>query len=1472
MKRNLIIWLLVLISGYATQAQSYETLWKQVEELNKKGLPQSAIASLKQIYAQAEQEKNVPLMMKAYLTAMSFRESISADSLATDQMYLEEWAAREKSLENRAVLYSILAEKNVYSPDWEKSMEHLRLSIADKDLLLNTSSAYLAPMTYSEETSIRYFHDNLYHLLARRAIAVLQKKHRQAVQLGKQTVEMPNDAKRIEDWENAEIPLASEYDVVGMQYRIYQSLLKAYRKQGNREAWLLTALDAFDKRSANKPQQAEGRIQLEDWIREYGDLDVCAEVYLKLASFRQGKQVDKLSFIREGIRKYPCYERINALKNRENEILCPQLSVRLSALYPGKPMEMTVQHKNLDGFSLRIYKLDVPVESPLLQKINEQNVKEYGKLIRTEHFRLSRTVENNVKDTLQTVAPECGVYYYQPVSEGKPEHLNGCVVYVSRLYVMWHRIKEDVLRFVVVDAESGHLVPNAEICFYQKNVDGFMKTQSYLTHEDGQMVLRGMKSRIRYFNARTPEDRFMPIRRMSMGYWQDADDEALTQVTLFTDRSVYRPGQTVHFSGICHEVRKDSTRVLEGHECEVALKDRFNKNISVQTLKSDEYGVFSGTFVLPADMRLGEYCFKTDYGGWAGFHVEEYKRPTFDVTFEPVKSEFQMGDSIIVTGVVQTFAGAPVQEAVVKYRRTRASGLSNTELYPETGETVTDAEGRFQVKVFFSPTSIPYGKSYDSYKIKAEVTSRAGETQSGTILLPFGPSSLMIDINDGDESMTLMKENKKEIRFKVENLMKRPVDTRVRYSVYKLKKEAGHSYKETECVLTDSMQSNRYFLAENLYRLPSGCYQLKAEVKDDKGRAANSWCSFYLFSKEDRKMPFEQTFWIHQTGNQFDEKEPLTIYIGSNEQDVNLYLNILTKDRHVASKRICFSDSLLAIKLPYKEVYGDGIRFLIAFVKHGKLYDRSLHITKPLPHKHLNMKWEVFRDKLQSGGQEEWTLKVSHKDGTPASARLLASMYDASLDKIAYRHSWSMDLRMKRYVPYIVWFSFKDGAYGLNCTYPTHYLYVPNLSYSVLDIPHLLRSGKVYTLLRSDVQLKVENDLPGLRIRGYSETKQTDVTGSVVAYDLASPVVFEEEVWEESYVAEKGKPMVNPLAVRSNFAETAFFYPNLQTDANGEVSISFTLPESLTTWKFMGLAHTKDMDYGQTTAEAVASKEFMLQPNMPRFVRVGDEVSLSASLINLSDKDVIGNVRMELFNPKNDKIYLTKKQRFIVTPNATTTVHFGFEVSEEYTDLAVRWIAEGENFSDGEQRPLPVLSNKQWITESVPLYINGEGTKVFSLETLFNHHSKSITNPQMTIEFTGNPGWYAVQALPALANPQNEDALSWTTAFYAHSLTNHLVETNPDIAIKLDRDTLGLRTDKALKKLKELQNADGSWSWYKGMDGSRFITTQAAELLARLYAISGYTPQDRESLPMLKKAMDYLGKEAKKEYSRMMDA
>ena len=905
------------------------------------------------------------------------------------------------------------------------------------------------------------------------------------------------------------------------------------------------------------------------------------------------------------------------------------------------------------------------------------------------------------------------------------------------------------------------------------------------------------------------------------------------------------------------------------------------------------------------------------------FKVEEYKRPTFDVTFEPVKVEYQVGDSIEVAGMAKTFAGAPVQNARVHYNISRSyawvwrfmgRGSARWE-----GEAMTDADGKFSVPVHFEIDSDRRESPlwYYTYNIQADVTDGAGETQQANLSLPLGSTSMVLNMDNLPDNW--VKEKKLEIKLTAMNLSGEPVDTPVTYQVVEMEKQKDGQEKEGRKVLTGTVEANKSFVPEAIYALPSGNYRLKLSAKDTQGRECTASKNFLLFSLNDKRPPFVITDWFYQDGLEFDAASPATIYIGSSEKNVYLLYDVFAGNKRLESKRIQLSDSVISFRFPYKKEYGDGILVSMAFVKDGRLYSHNARIMKPAPEKKLQLKWTTFRDKLRPGQQEEWKLTVLYPDGRPAEAEMLATMYDASLDKIYSAHKLDFGVDFHYVVPLTYWnTSYMRNAY-LYVDFPLKRLRAVPLEYSELIIPSTGRMEAVVVGYGGSPRATLTG---ALKIRGRSAANavmnQEAVTDMVLQEEMVETSAQEKvEMGSSEELAETGD-----IQIRENFAETAFFYPQLRTNETGEVSISFVLPESLTRWKFMGLAHTQNVDYGKIEATATASKEFMLQPNMPRFVRVGDKANIAASLMNLSDKGVKGTVRMELFNPETEKVFYSQKQKFDVKGGETGHVNFTFEVSDKYAVMACRMVADGDTFSDGEQRYIPVLTDKQWVTETVPLNVNGEGMHTFSLENLFNKHSKTASEQRLTVEFTAHPAWYAVQALPVVAHPQNEDALSWATAYYAHSLAACIVKENPRIkqvfdswkaqggtketfmsnlqknqelknillaetpwlteatneaeqkqriATLFDLNTMNSGLAVSVEKLRELQNGDGAWSWYKGMQGSRYVTTQVMEMLVRLNAL---TPQDADSRmqPMIQKGFEYLGKQAAEEYKSMKEA
>ena len=1526
--RYLSLIVLLVMSVFAPmQAQTYDNLWKELEVLERKDLPKSVISEAMKIYDKAKAEQNVPQMMKAYLTAMQYRSLLTPDSLKVDMNGLEQWASQTGSVEDKAILYSILGEMTM-PVDVKKGLGYLQASLKDKDRLLLIPVEKLRPMVRVGETSKRYFRDNLYNLLARRAIQIMQQYRWQAAAKANQTNSLPVDMTDMDQFVTYQFVPVSDCDLTAAVMQTYQSLLKAYDTETEREGWLLTGIDALNYLYRNFSGNFSNDVcqqELRKWIHTYPAVKTVPEAYLALAQFLQyqNNQVERLRIVREGIAGYPRYEGINQLKNIEKEILNASLSLEIATAYPGEQQSVKVNYKNLTGITLQLYKVNLPVTSAVLQNRTTHFESKYARLQREEHFSLKPTTDYlNVDTTLTIQAPQAGIYFLKAVPDGKKGVSDGTLMNVTALKTIYRPLPDGTLELVVVDAVSGQPVSEAEVTIYTEKGGGYSPQQTYQADKQGTLKLDFLNSNKYWYNAHTAADNAMPILNLWKNDYYYKESKRKEVLQLFTDRSIYRPGQTVYVSGLAYEMEKDSTRVLTDKKYTVSLYDANNNETGKVEVRTNGFGSFSGQFVLPSPCLTGYFSLRAADTS-VSFKVEEYKRPTFDVTFEPVKVEYQVGDSIEVVGMAKTFAGAPVQNARVHYNISRSyawvwrfmgRGSARWE-----GEAMTDADGKFSVPVHFEIDSDRRESPlwYYTYNIQADVTDGAGETQQANLSLPLGSTSMVLNMDNLPDN--LVKEKKLEIKLTAMNLSGEPVDTPVTYQVVEMEEQKDGQEKEGRKVLTGTVEANKSFVPEAIYALPSGNYRLKLSAKDTQGRECTASKNFLLFSLNDKRPPFVITDWFYQDGLEFDAASPATVYIGSSEKNVYLLYDVFAGNKRLESKRIELSDSVVSFRFPYKKEYGDGILVSMAFVKDGRLYSHNARIMKPAPEKKLQLKWTTFRDKLRPGQQEEWKLTVLYPDGSPAEAEMLATMYDASLDKIYSAHKLDFGVDFHYVVPLTYWnTSYMRNAY-LYVDFPLKRLRAVPLEYSELIIPSTGRMEAMVVGYGGSPRATLAG---ALKIRGRS------AANAVMNQEAVTDMVLQEEMVETSAQekAEMGSSEelaeTGDIQIRENFAETAFFYPQLRTNEKGEVSISFVLPESLTRWKFMGLAHTRNVDYGKIEATATASKEFMLQPNMPRFVRVGDKANIAASLMNLSDKGVKGTVRMELFNPETEKVFYSQKQKFDVKGGETGHVNFTFEVSDKYAVMACRMVADGDTFSDGEQRYIPVLTDKQWVTETVPLNVNGEGAHTFSLENLFNKHSKTASEQRLTVEFTAHPAWYAVQALPVVAHPQNEDALSWATAYYAHSLAAYIVKENPRIkqvfdswkaqggtketfmsnlqknqelknillaetpwlaeatneaeqkqriATLFDLNTMNSQLAVSVEKLGELQNADGAWSWYKGMQGSRYVTTQVMEMLVRLNAL---THQDADSRmqPMIQKGFEYLGKQAAEEYKSMKEA
>ena len=1538
---TVFILLLGMFTSGVAQAQTYEKLWKQVAQAEKKGLPQTVINLTSDILKKAKAEREVPQMLKAYTWRMKYRESLTPDSFFVDLKGMEQWAATADKPVEQAVLHSLIAEiyanyaqmnqweirrrTDIEADDaptnineWSKNlfihkvMEQTKDALKDPSLLVETSARTYIPFVELGKTS-EYFHHDMYHLLASRGIEALGNLR----------------------------GLGSDSLLNARVEAIYQDMLNTYRKPGDVDALVLTTLDYLNWKKASdvkfRPYRApKGLIGLTQdpylaglnkLIADYGSHDICAEVYLAKAraAVDDNAPAQGLQLCEQAIAKYPGYERINALKNLKADILRPFLTVETPQMvYPEDSLTLKVSHKNLKGFKVNLYKVNLEVMPRDGEEVTPAFLKKNARLLSSVHYDLQ--VPDNYQEAnafFNMKAPGVGLYALQVVPDEKVKSDVSRFLSVTRFKMLARGVPGNRNEVVVLDSKTGQPIEGVTVTVYNnKNVVRSIQT----TGANGKIELAWDKNDA-YLRAAKGNDTAMPVFQSAFSRFGYSDNqEAVKRITLLTDRGLYRPGQTVYVKGIMYNQYADSAHVVANESAVLTLADANGQEVGRREVRTNEFGSFTADFTLPTVTLNGDFRLSAN-GNNVFIRVEEYKRPTFDITFSPVKDSYRLGDVVQVQGKAMTYSGMPLQELPAEYVITRSVrswgrwGMDETILASDSVRLNND--GGFVIPVKLVPDAAYQGGegTYFEYKIQVSVTNLAGETQTSVTTLAAGERSLLLNIELPD---LIIRDNPVKVNFQANNLNLQPVKvegTCLLYKVadYKSGKPVSEQKIAAEPALKGTFVSNVETEINNWQSLPSGAYKLVASAKDDQGREVQADKMIVLFSTSDKRPPVYSPIWLYEVNSEFDAAHPAEFSFGTSEKEAYVLMDLFCGNKWLESKTLNLSDSIINFTYPYKEEYGYGLVATFALVKNGQLYTQEVRMTKRLPDRTLTMKWDVFRDKLRPGEQEEWKLTILTPQGKAADAEMLATMYDASLDKI-WKRNQTFRLNYRLPLPSPFWRqSYAERNY-FGYWFPGRGLEVPPLSYDHFVFYPLFGRTELYRGV--PIVMNAYGRTRGLMAKAdravnkesLSAVEESVVEESGVAVEVTgtADTVFEEELVPAEQVS----------GLRTNFAETAFFYPQLRTNEQGEVSFTFTMPQSLTTWNFRGYSHTKDMWIGQTDTTAVTSKEFMLTPNLPRFVRVGDDTGVAATVANLTGKDLNGVVKMMLFDPMTEKVLSTQKQKFAVKAGETTRVNFRFTATDKHELLGCRMVADGGTFSDGEQQLIPVLSNKEQITETLPLFISGDTTQVYSLASLFNKQSKSATGRRLTVEFTGNPAWYAVQALPSLAQPQDDNAVSWATAFYANTLASYIANANPKIkavfdswklqggsketflsnlqknqevknillqespwvlqattereqkeriATLFDLNNIANNNRAALLKLRDLQLGNGAWSWYKGMSGSRQITEYIVELTARLAWLTG-KPLDGDAEAMQQTAFGYLHKEALAEYRMMKKA
>lgn len=1445
MKRNIITLLITVFAMLQATAQTYDNLWKQADIIAQKDQPKSEIGVMKKIISKATAAKDYGQLLAAEIRQAILWREISPDSLTPNVKRMETEALKAKDPVLKAVRYAVLG-KVYREVNGKKSEEFFKKALEQPELLARNASAGYVPLTLKGVDGSS-FNNDLLHLIGFEA-----------------------DSKEA-----------------------YLLMYTYYNKVENRGAACLCAyklIEKYRQDDVREVRKSKYLNTIDSLIHVYQDIPEAGELAVEHFRFMEGatdaQPQDKLNYINYALNRWGGWSRMNVLRNAQKRLTEPMFQVQDMPLVlrPSEKKWVHLNVRNLQNLNIRLSRLNITADN----EYDAQNEATYKMLLKKTTKLHQKDFSRNyygrpdyeeVKDSIEIGGNlPLGAYLMEVTSDNTGIAPQRELFYVSNLAVMIQQLPDDRHRYVVVNATDGQPVPGAKIVLYDRNYDDKTGKFKRLIHArmttdaQGEAYFKNVDGKVLIY---TSADKFAPAKDIYLSrarYYEKKDDE--TKYQLFTDRAIYRPGQKVHATAVSYIVKKGLDASVPGKSMELKfiLRDANWKQVAEQKATTDEYGTASVDFELPQGGQTGMYHVSVNNRANSSFRVEEYKRPTFEITFPKVNEKYNWGDTVVVKASAKTYAGVPVQGAKVEYQVTRRNqlwwwGAGSAGQLVKTDSCVTREDGTFDVEIPLEASLSGKDEAdmsdfmriarFFNFEVSAIVTDISGESHEGVMSLPLGtkPTILTVNLPKRIEADSL-----KTVTFAYRNASGMEISSNLKYRIDK------GEWKDAEANAPISMAV-----------LPSGVHEMEAICGQDTLQQ-----KFTLFSIKDTHPMEPTTEWYYQTAKTFPrDGKPVYVQVGSSENGAHIVYSIIAGNKLLEKGAWELGDSIVTLPFTYKPEYASGVVINYSFVKNGECYTRKISIARPLPEKKLNITWKTFRDRLTPGQKEKWTLHVTTPDGKPAKAQLMSVLYDKSLDQLA-EHTWEMSLGFSQWLPDCYWKSnLKYYEMGLSGTYPTKYYDEKELEVDQFDgkyfsfsaymqamqLSRLERSyGGTVEAVRIQKDELVREEAKVMRIRG---SKMARVGASAPSVNKVFDVVEEMPQFAGGSGSDAGQ-FLDKVQIRENLNETAFFYPALESDNQGNVAINFTLPESVTTWKFMGLAHDKEMRNGLLVDEAVAQKTVMVQPNMPRFLREGDKATIVVKLFNTSDKKVSGNARMQILDAETQKVVWQKTQGYRIDAEGSATVSFDVQGLKEGVYIN-KVVAAGNGYSDGEQHYLPVLSNRELVVNTLPITLHQQGEQIFSLNKLFQNkegkQAKGAEEAKVTIEYTNNPSWLMVKALPAISNPDEEDAISLMSAIYANTITTHIQKT-----LSLDnhsQKTLSqesIRLQNQVEKLKKLQNADGSFSWWKGMKGSRYMTTSVAEMMVRLNAVVGV---QKSTAKMLTSAINYLSWQTAQEVREM---
>ena len=1638
--KNLFLLITVILFSQMAHSQkndeSYEVLWKSVQQFEKEALTKSAMAVVEKISKQARKENNSGQIVKSLLYISKYAMTLEEDAQLQIINEFKEEIGKAKSptknvlegylanlywqyfQQNRYQFYNrTKTETKIDSVDFrtwdlttlfEEINVHFENSLANPKALQQIKVDTFKEILVDQKGSEKY-RPTLFDILAHSALDFYKTQETNITRpADKFEIDNPELLCESHGFIKQKVDTTDKTSLQSKALLVYQELLRLHTSNDNPEALVAVDMERLGFVYENAIFPNKGQLYLEvlqNSVASTAPHETSALYRYEIASLfhqwgngfnpktnteHQWKHKEAVALCDSIVQEYPKSKAADKSRDLKATILAKDLQLTAERFIPiNRPSRLLVNYKNHSNLLLSAYK----IAHQDLEKLNKL-YPEPKKLAYIKNLSVSKSWEATLKNegdyqshSTEILLPELdnGLYLVLATPKDNSSSFAYTDIQVTNLALVETRSSSEHV-FQVIDRNNGQPKKGAKLVLsYQENYDRAFLTKIFTTDVLGQVKIP-LPSK-RWTSVKTTVTAGDDTAYFGDYYInQKANTRILHEVDynafLFTDRSIYRPGQPLYFKGIAIGRQNGISSVQANTKVTVTLRDANYQEVTQQDFLTNEFGSFTGEFIIPNNGLTGNYALQVSsreihINGNADFSVEEYKRPKFKTSFDPITETYQVNDSITVYGKATAYAGSTISDAKVTYRVQRIvnypiwyywyrPNFNSTPQEITHGETITDASGAYKIyfKAIPDKTADREGLPIFNYEVTADVTDINGETHSTSTMVRIGYHAMTANIVVNE---TLDKDKKENsITINTQNLNGQFVPALGTLKIYKLIAPAnvlrsrsweapdysGFTKEEFQKLFPHDAVSNEHDRRQwkngtlvlekpfdtgtstkitlgNSQKWASGTYRVELESKDKFGQVVSDVAFTTFYSVNDKTLTDNQLFSFKTDKEHYSIGDTAAITLSSSSKNLDVTITI-EKDRKILDTQLVhLSNNSKTITVPITEDDLGGFSINYSFAAYNSFVSNALPIVVPYPKTDLDIETLTFRDKLKPGTDETWSFKIKGPKGEKVSAEILASMYDASLD--AFRgHYWNFH---PIYNP-TYYSSYQSNAhqsfgnttfmvYNEN-TYQNHYKpqYYDSFNWFGLHF------GYGYGLYRERRMMK--SAAPMAAMEGVIDSANMDEAVEA-EYDVvgnASGIEIADESKQENKEVDLGD-----VQIRKNLQETAFFFPQLQTDKEGNVSFSFTTPEALTQWKLQLLAHTKTLQYAISTMETVTQKELMVIPNVPRFLREGDEIMISTKIANLTDAALSGIAQIELaevFTGKSMTDYLivhdkkeqqdrkttSIQQAFNVDSLGNTQVTWRLKIPSDVQAIQYKIIAKAGDHSDGEQNVLPVLTNRMLVTETLPMWVRGNETKTFVLDKLKDNTSKTLKHHKLSLEITSNPAWYAVQALPYLMEYPYDCNEQLFSRYYANSLASYIANSTPKIrevfdqwansdallsnleknqelkslliqetpwlreaqsesaqkkriALLFDLNKMRNEQANALHKLEQNQMSTGAWAWFKGGRENRFITQHIIIGLGHLKKLSVTPNIGDKSSDMITKAVHYLDREFVKEYEQM---